>query len=375
MRKLTVLVTMGFVVLMMVVMFRSRGYGYGQGTGGPIILMGIDAEDGGIGGHGPINVYISVVNSILANVGNGGTGILVIGGGKNSADEVTEFWDAIDAAIPTQTVTYVNGAANIAAQSFAGFAMIAVVSDEENTFSGGLTQAEHDALTARRNDIAAFVNGGGGLLGFMSEFANPFAYLATIGNFVIINQNYSDITPTADGAAIGITDALDVTAWHQVFQTFPNFLKVLATDVDSGLPAAIGGQQVIVSGGEGPDLTGSWTNGITQRCFRAGSRRRCQITGKLRVQNIGTKVALSSVVKYYCSTDNTFSQNDTFLGQGVVGLLRPQQATTISFNITLPAGTDVSGKFIIAVIDSTSVVQESNEGNNQAVTGPVGGED
>jgi len=130
-----------------------------------------------------------------------------------------------------------------------------------------------------------------------------------------------------------------------------------------------GGGQV-----EGPDLTGSWTNGITQRCFRTGSRRRCQITGKLRVQNIGTKVALSSVVKYYCSTDATFSQDDTFLGQGVIGLLRPQQAVTTSFNITLPAGTDLTGKFIIAVIDSTSVVQESNEGNNQAVTGPIGGD-
>ncbi len=129
-----------------------------------------------------------------------------------------------------------------------------------------------------------------------------------------------------------------------------------------------GGGQV-----EGPDLTGSWTNGITQRCFRSGSRRRCQVRGKLRVQNIGTKVALSSVVKYYASTDNTFSQDDTFLGQGVIGLLRPQQAVTTSFNITLPADTDVAGKFIIAVIDSTSVVQESNEGNNQAVTGPVGG--
>lgn len=130
-----------------------------------------------------------------------------------------------------------------------------------------------------------------------------------------------------------------------------------------------GGGQV-----EGPDLTGSWVNGITQKCFRTGSRKRCQLRGKLRVQNIGTKVALSSVVKYYSSTDNTFSQDDTYLGQGVVGLLRPQQATTISFNITLPADTDLSGKFIIAVIDSTAVVQESNEGNNQAVTGPVGGE-
>jgi hypothetical protein len=154
---------------------------------------------------------------------------------------------------------------------------------------------------------------------------------------------------------------------------------------NSGAPGntfglAVFGEITVGGGGgggqvSGPDLTGSWTNGITQRCFRAGSRRRCQIRGKLRVQNVGTAVALSSVVKYYCSTDTTFSEDDTFLGQGVIGLLRAQQAVTTSFNITLPAGADVTGKFIIAVIDSTSVVQESNEGNNQAVTGPVGGED
>lgn len=39
--------------------------------------MGIDAEDGGPGGHGPITTYEDVVNSILSNVTNGGSGILV----------------------------------------------------------------------------------------------------------------------------------------------------------------------------------------------------------------------------------------------------------------------------------------------------------
>ena len=39
----------------------------GAVSGGPVVLMGIDAEDGGPGGHGPIAVYASVVNDILAN--------------------------------------------------------------------------------------------------------------------------------------------------------------------------------------------------------------------------------------------------------------------------------------------------------------------
>src|SRR3972149_9848441 len=43
-------------------------------VGGPVVLMGIDAEDGGVGGHGPISVYGDVVSRILAEVKNGGPG-------------------------------------------------------------------------------------------------------------------------------------------------------------------------------------------------------------------------------------------------------------------------------------------------------------
>jgi hypothetical protein len=159
----------------LVVLFapNSGGTATAQVIGGPVVLMGIDAEDGGVGGHGPISVYDDIVNSILAEVGNGGSGILVIGGGKGE-DDVTEFWDQI--AIDTgEAVTYVNGDANIAAQSFDGFAMIAIASSEEETGSGGLTQDENDALAGRLADIAAFVNSGGGLLGFsQAGFTNPY---------------------------------------------------------------------------------------------------------------------------------------------------------------------------------------------------------
>jgi len=215
-------------------------------TGGPIVLMGIDAEDGGPGGHGPITVYESVLNDILSNASNGGTGILVIGAGKAAGDSPTTFWNQIDTDTP-EAVTLVNGAAAITAQSFAGFEVIAVVSDENNTF-GGLTAAEHTALSARQADVAGFVNGGGGLLGFSSDFANPYAYLGGVGAFTATTGlGYSDITPTPAGSAIGITDALDICCWHDEFTAFPAFLSVLATNAASGQAAAIGGANVVVS--------------------------------------------------------------------------------------------------------------------------------
>ncbi len=213
-------------------------------VGGPIVLMGIDAEDGGVGGHGPITNYVAVVNSILGSVSNGGNGILVFGAnGSNPRN----FWNAIDAAIAGHPVTYVSGASNINAQSFTGFAMIAVVSDYTNT-AGGLTPQENSALGARKADVAAFVNNGGGLLGFSSASFGPAAYpyLADLGSFTFGSSGYSNINPTPDGTAIGVTNALDVCCWHDVYLTFPSFLKVLATD-PSGRAAAIGGGNVVIS--------------------------------------------------------------------------------------------------------------------------------
>lgn len=224
-------------------------------SGGPVVLMGIDAEDGGVGGHGPITVYEAVVTSILAEVSNGGSGILVIGGGKDLDDDVTSFWDEIASDL-TVPVTYVNGASNIASQSFGGFAMLAVVSSEEETSDGGLTEEENDALTARGPNIATFINNGGGLLGFsQSGLEAPYAYLGGLGGFTVETElGYEDIVPSADGLAIGITDDLDECCWHDTYTTFPTFLKVLATvgegEENAGEVAALGGAQVVVSSGQ-----------------------------------------------------------------------------------------------------------------------------
>jgi PKD repeat protein len=230
-------------------------------VGGPIILMGIDAEDGGPGGHGPNTNYQAVVNSMFPNISNGGSGILVIGGGKSATDAVTRFWNAI-AAGTGKSVTYVNGSA-IAGQSFNGFALLAVVSDYQNTPSGGLTSAENAALAGRQADVAAFINNGGGLLGFSAtgfRFQSPssYAYLAGLGSFTFsFPPQYRNITPTPEGAAIGITDALDVCCWHDQYETFPSFLRVLATNAATGKAAAIGGGNVVISDIQLAPITGT----------------------------------------------------------------------------------------------------------------------
>jgi hypothetical protein len=231
---------------------------------GPVVLMGIDAEDFG---HPPAANYSTVMGSVYNTATNGGTGTLVIGGGKSATDDVTTFWNALSGVIGP--ITYVNGAANITAQSFAGFRMIGVVSDNFNTFGGGLTNVENDALTGRAAAIAAFVNGGGGLLGFSSaQLSTPYGYLGALGTITSGAPPQQDnITPTVEGLAVGVTDALDGCCWHDSYLTFPGFLNILAyyPGVTGQPAAAVGGQQVIITN-NCPYGQGFWKNHGEDAC-------------------------------------------------------------------------------------------------------------
>ena len=207
-------------------------------AGGPVILTGIDAEDCGPNGHGPIANYVSMVDSILSNTTNGGNGILVIGANGPGPES---FWNAIGAATG-EPITF-----GTPTSSFAGFQMIAVVGSAPETCSG-LTQAQNDVLATRQTDFANFVNNGGGLLGnTQANFPNQYAYIGGLGSFASVSTSYSDIDPTPAGQAVGVTDALDVCCWHNVFTQFPSFLQVLAYAGGTQNAAAIGGVGVIIA--------------------------------------------------------------------------------------------------------------------------------
>ena len=231
---------------------------------GPVALLGIDAED--FSHPAPAN-YTTLMNDLYTTASNAGTGTLVIGGNKSAFDRVTIFWNALAPTIGP--ITYVNGAAAISAQPFGAFRMIAVASDVVNTPSGGLTNAENEALSARAGHVVAFVNGGGALVGFSNaRLTTPYGYLGGIGAFTFgLPPQQPNITPTVEGLAVGVTDALDGCCWHDSYLTFPSFLDVLAFYPNvSGQPAAaIGGEQVIVTS-NCPYSYGFWKTHGDQNC-------------------------------------------------------------------------------------------------------------
>jgi hypothetical protein len=218
----------------------AGGAGAQAANGGPLVLTGIDAEDCGPGGHGPIANYVSLVNSILTNTTNGGNGILVIGANGSGPQS---FWNAIGTGTG-ETITFGNETS-----SLAGFQMVGVVGGAPETCSG-LTAAQNNVLATRQNDFASFINAGGGLLGnTQSNFSNQYAYIGGLGSITSSSADYDNIDPTAAGLAVGITNALDVCCWHNVFTSFPSFLQVLAYRAGTQQAAAIGGSQVIITVG------------------------------------------------------------------------------------------------------------------------------
>ncbi len=122
---------------------------------------------------------------------------------------------------------------------------IVVASD----FGGILTQAELGILNARRADIIAFVNNGGGLYA-MTE-SNSGAGLTPLGGWfdfvpttVIstqFNQSESGFTVTAFGASLGLTSGdVNGNASHNIFPSAPVGFDVVDIDASGNIMSVAG---------------------------------------------------------------------------------------------------------------------------------------
>jgi hypothetical protein len=113
--------------------------------------------------------------------------------------------------------------------------------------------------------------------------------------------------------------------------------------------------KLIVQSGvlNGPDLSGSW--------MKFSSLRGKSMAGGLRVKNIGNRNAGSFKVTYYLSDDGET------LGKLLYTVLGPSLTVgkTKDFPFAYGSATSLSGKYIIAVIDSANQVAETNEDNNR----------
>ena len=116
-----------------------------------------------------------------------------------------------------------------------------------------------------------------------------------------------------------------------------------------------------------PDLTGEWVSPPVQSCRLSLRGELCRITGSLIISNIGKWKAASSYVDIYLSG----ADGDSLIKRISTGILQPGVSKTLKLNYSLPLNGTAKGKFVKGVIDSDKTVQESNEMNNTAVSGPI----
>ena len=107
-----------------------------------------------------------------------------------------------------------------------------------------------------------------------------------------------------------------------------------------------------------PDLTGSFT------MLKSYARGRA-VMAKVLIQNTGNAASGSFKIAFYISDDASFDPGaDQFLwSRNVLGIGAGKNTTTGFF---YKFRNSVSGKYLLAVIDSTNKVAESNENNNTA---------
>jgi uncharacterized protein YkwD len=100
-----------------------------------------------------------------------------------------------------------------------------------------------------------------------------------------------------------------------------------------------------------------------------------RITITSTVKNTGAVSASYSYTYFYLSRDANIDSSDAYLGRVYMSSLSPGASKTVSYSVTVPAGTSAGSYYLVVFADGTARVGESLEDNNAAsagisVTGP-----
>ena len=129
----------------------------------------------------------------------------------------------------------------------------------------------------------------------------------------------------------------------------------------NGTPPA-GGNNIA----SGADIAGQWLS--LTRSVNWWSRT-LTFRGKIRVKNLGSQTAPSSVLYVYQSADATLQNTDRLLGKSTVPSIAGGAYADVSLTLTAPYSR--SRVYIIGILDAANAFVEANETNNAVVSGLI----
>jgi len=116
----------------------------------------------------------------------------------------------------------------------------------------------------------------------------------------------------------------------------------------------------------GVDLAGQWLS-----LNRSSKRSFVMVSGRIRVQNLGSQAAPSSVLYVYQSTDPELFVTDFYLGKSNVSSIPAGGYTDVNFNLKATNDVDRSPVYFMAVLDASNAIIETSEKNNVVLSEPV----
>lgn len=118
-------------------------------------------------------------------------------------------------------------------------------------------------------------------------------------------------------------------------------------------------------------FSGEWVS-VGGGCNLSPSHPQCRANGALAVINPGTEnTGTDALAGLYLSADDVLDESDTFFASLDIPPLAPGQQEIVRFNEPVRGATNLTGRFVIAVLDYTNVVPEVNEANNVVVSLPI----
>ena len=233
---------------------------------GKVFLTGHDPDFHAQGSTGAQNLLNAALNYVTNGTYSGGVQkFLFVESDIATPSGHLVGEDGLNAIGLVEGVNYdeVDAAGLAALPNFNGYSAIVVASD----FGGLLTDAEIVGLTARKADIASFVNAGGGLAAFSecgvgfpncnSDLVNPSTPLF---GFVPIGVSSAPTSPpytvTAFGATLGLTNGDVNDPTHNSFAS-ANGLNIVDFD-QAGIPTTLAGDVTIGGGGFGVPEPAAW---------------------------------------------------------------------------------------------------------------------